>query len=258
MSLVPAVASGWRAGFGNALDKELGSWWRTRRWLIHLVMWPLIVGFFCFMVWADDRSRTPANGVDESVQLFFQLGGFFALIGAVLVTQGAIVGERRSGTAAWVLTKPLTRNAFVLAKLVGITFSFLMLSLVIPSLVWLVQIKLQWGQIPSLDHFYEAVGILAIHQFFFIALTLTLGTFFQHRAGVAGAALGFWIAGRILPGQLPEWLVALTPWPLVDLAPAVALWRPVPIQVWIPTLASAVLAVICVAIALWRFGREEF
>ena len=39
---VPTVALGWRAGFGNFLDKELGSWWRTRRWLIHLVLWLVV------------------------------------------------------------------------------------------------------------------------------------------------------------------------------------------------------------------------
>jgi len=258
MTLAPAVGRGWRAGFGNLLDKELGSWWRTRRWVLHLVMWPLIIGFFCFVVWREDPSRPAASGVNESTQLFFQLGGFFALLGAVLVTQGAIVGERRVGTAAWVLTKPTTRSAFVLAKLIGITFSFLVLSLVVPALVWLTQIKLQWGALPGLDHFLEGAGILAVHQVFFISLTLMLGTLFQHRGAVAGAALGFWIAGRIMPNFLPQWLVLATPWPLVDVANGVALWQPVAFPVWVPTLATAVLTVICVLVALWRFGREEF
>ena len=30
----------------------------------------------------------------EFMQIFFQVGGFFGLIGAIVVTQGAIVGER--------------------------------------------------------------------------------------------------------------------------------------------------------------------
>jgi len=44
----------------------------------------------------------------------------------------------------------------------------------------------------------------------------------------------------------------------VDLAPSIALWKSVPLQVWVPSLATVVLAIVCVAAALWRFGREEF
>ena len=31
--LLPTRGSGWLAGFGNMLGKELGEWFRTRRWL---------------------------------------------------------------------------------------------------------------------------------------------------------------------------------------------------------------------------------
>jgi ABC-2 type transport system permease protein len=258
MTLVPAAARGWRAGFGNLLDKELGSWWRTRRWIVHLVLWPGVTGFFMLMVWLDRGDNwTAAGGLRESTQLFFQLIGFFALIGAVLVTQGAIVGERRSGTAAWVLTKPTTRKAFVLAKFVGITLSFLTLSLAIPALVWLVQVRLQWGAGPGAGHFLEALGLLALHQAFYVTLTLMLGTLFRHRGAVAGSALGFWIAGTIAPNVVPKWITALTPWMLVPSAPAVALWQPVEVMLWQPALATAGLAVLCLAVALLQFEREE-
>lgn len=259
MTLAPAVATGWRAGFGNLLDRELGTWWRSRRWIVHLLLWPTVIGLFCFLVWTEERKRlVGAEGLKEGVQLFFQLGGFSALIGAVLVTQGALVGERRTGTAAWVLTKPTTRTAFVLAKFVGITVSFLTLSLLIPALVWHGQMWLQWRSLPDPVHFLEATGMVALHQVFYIALTIMLGTLFQHRGAVSGAALGFWIAGNILPNMVPGWLVALMPWPLVQSAASVALWQPLGLQVWQPSLATAIWSVLFLAVALWRFEREEF
>jgi ABC-2 type transport system permease protein len=259
MTLAPAVGTGWRAGFANLLDKELGTWWRTRRWMVHLVLWSGIIGFFCFVIWLEQRHDWDgARGLRESTQLFFQLGGFFALLGAVLVTQSAIVGERRSGTAAWVLTKPTTRAAFVLAKFAGITLSFLLLSLVIPALVWHLQIWLQWRTLPAPPHFLEAAGLLALHQVFYIALALMLGTLVSHRGAVAGAALGFWVAGNILPGMLPAWVGLVMPWMLVRSAASVALWQPVPIPVWQPALATALWTTGFVAVALWRFEREEF
>ncbi len=259
MTLQPAAARGWRAGFANLLDRELGTWWRTRRWLVHLVLWPSVIGLFCLIIWLEGRkTMAPADGLRESTQLFFQLGGFFALIGAVLATQSAIVGERRSGTAAWVLTKPTTRRAFVLAKFVGITLSFLTLSLVLPALVWQVQIWLQWRTLPAPPHFLEAAGILALHQTFYIALTLMMGTLLQHRAAVAGSALGFWIAGNIVPSFAPAWVSAILPWPLVGAAASIALWRPVPFLLWQPALATAIWSAVFIAVALWRFEREEF
>ncbi len=37
--LLPARGSGWLAGFGNMFAKELGEWFRTRRWLWQLLIW---------------------------------------------------------------------------------------------------------------------------------------------------------------------------------------------------------------------------
>jgi ABC-2 type transport system permease protein len=259
MTLEPAVGKGWRAGFGNLLDRELGTWWRTRRCIVHAVLWPGVVAFFALMVWLDQRREwTGAQGLRQSTELFFQLSGIFGLIGAVLVSQGAIVGERRIGTAAWVLTKPTTRSAFVLSKFVGITLSFLLLSLLLPILVWHLQIWAQWRTLPDPAHFLEAAGLIALHQTFYVALTLMLGTIFRHRAAVAGTAIGFWIAGSILPNFVPAWVVALTPWPLINAASPVALWQPIALTIWVPSAATVVLTILCLAVALWRFEREEF
>jgi ABC-2 type transport system permease protein len=47
------------------------------------------------------------------------------LLVAVLVTMGAIAAERRSGTAAMTLSKPVGNGAFVTAKMLAISFSFI-------------------------------------------------------------------------------------------------------------------------------------
>jgi ABC-2 type transport system permease protein len=259
MSLVTIEPSGWTAGFGNLLVKELGSWWRTRRWLVHLLLWlTVIAGFLVLVGLEGHRQMSPERGISESMQIFFQVGGFFGLIGAVLVTQGAIVGERDSGTAAWVMTKPTSRKAFVLSKFVAITASFLLLSLAIPAAASLAICQAIWGTVPGPVHFVEALGIAALHQTCYIALTLMLGTLFRSRGPVGGVALGFWLAGNILPNFVPKWIPLILPWPLTQSAAAIALWRPVPFPIWIPATATAGLTVLCLAVALWRFEREEF
>lgn len=260
MSLVPAVSSGWSAGFANLLGKELGAWWATRRWIIHLLLWlGAIAGFILMGTLAQYRTSTnPAADIEELIQMFFHLGGFFGLIGAVLVTQGAVVGERESGTAAWVLTKPTTRSAFILSKFTAIAPTFLLLSLVLPATATMVILTVFWGSAPPLAHFAEAVGILAVHQTFYIALTLMLGTLFHSRVPVGGVALGFWISGFILPNV--KFFASMTPylpWPLTDAAARIALWQPLRYQVWVPVVSTAVLIVVFLAVALWAFEREE-
>ena len=257
MSLQATVANGWSTGFGNLLSKELGSWWRTRRWIVHLILWLVVISGFVVLTSLED-SNSPAQRFSNAMEIFFQVGGFFGVIGAILVSQGAIVGERNSGTAAWVLTKPTTRKAFVLSKLVAITTSFLLLSLVVPAVATLIASRLLLDRLPEAAHFAEALGIQTVHQVFYIALTLMLGTFFRTRGPVAGAALGFWVSGNILINLIPKWATLAMPWLLSGAAASIALWKPIAFPVWIPVVSSVVLTVLFVAVALWRFEREEF
>ncbi|MBM4186031.1 MAG: hypothetical protein FJ206_01845 [Gemmatimonadetes bacterium] len=259
MSLTTVAARGALTGFGNLLDKELGSWWRTRRWLVHLVLWQVVITGFILLVSLEQRGDTTAQrGVNEAMQVFFQAGGFFGLIGAVLVTQGAIVGEKASGTAAWVLTKPTTRKSMVLAKMAGISGSFLTLGLVLPAIAVLLVCQTVWGRTPDLVHFSEAVAIVGLHHVCYIAITLMLGAFFRSRGPVAGIALGFWLAGNILPNFVPPWLLLGTPWLLAPAAASIAVWQPLAFPLWVPMVASSILTVVALGLALWRFDREEF
>lgn len=259
MNLDLTKNTGWSTGFRNLLDKELRSWWGTRRWLVHLILWLVIETGFVLMISLEQRhDTTPARGLAEGLEVFFQAGGFFALIGAVLAAQGTIVGERHSGTAAWVLTKPTTRPAFVLSKFVGITLTFLLLSLVVPSVGLLAVFQAVWHTQPVPAHFLEAVGIQALHQTFYIAMTLMLGTLFGSRGPVAGLALGFWVSGNIVTNLLPKWVLLVMPWKLQAAAGAIANWQPLPVPLWIPCAATAAWTVLMLGVAIWRFGREEF
>ena len=85
-----------------------------------------------------------------------------------------------------------------------------------------------------------------------------LGTLFQSRGPVGGLALGFWMLGNILPSFVPKWLTIGMLWSLAQTASDIALWKPVGLPLWIPAAISAVLIVLMLLAALWRFEREEF
>ncbi len=78
MSLVATRNSGWTTGFRNLLDKELASWWRTRRWLVHLILWEVVITGFLLIIGFEGRSeaKSPERGFADSIDLFFQVGAF--------------------------------------------------------------------------------------------------------------------------------------------------------------------------------------
>jgi ABC-2 type transport system permease protein len=259
VALRASAGRGWLVGFTNMASKEYGSWWRTRRALVHLVLWFVVINGFITLVGLDEgrSGSNPFDVLDELLQVFFRVGGLFTTIGIVVTTQSTILGERQSGTAEWVLSKPVTRPAFVLAKLLVNGLSFLGLAVVIPSTIFFVQTLWLATLQPDPLPFLGALALHVEHLVFYLAFTLVLGTLFHSRSAVSGVAIGSLFAGLILPNFLPK-LATWLPWGLIPVADMVSRSRPLPGQWWLPVTMTALLTVVAVAAALWRFGREEF
>jgi ABC-2 type transport system permease protein len=107
------------------------SWWGTRFWLIQAAVWLAIVnGILVIVVWVgpatDADMKLPEGGVMAmGLPVFFALAAQAAAMGAAILGMGAIIGEKQAGSAAWVLSKPLSRSAFVTAKLIALTVGVL-------------------------------------------------------------------------------------------------------------------------------------
>jgi ABC-2 type transport system permease protein len=260
--LVPVKAAGWSAGLGNMLLKEHGVWWRTRRWLVHLVLWTVVINGFMLLVNFGDGGESGGGPralqkLSELLEVFFRVGGFFATVGVVTVTQSAIVQEKQMGTAAWLLTKPIARPAFVVAKLLATAYAVLFLMVLVPTTLFLLQTRLVFGVFPQMPGFAQGVALLALSHLFYVALTVMLGTLFSARGAVSGTAIGFFFSGLILPNLL-KGSPKLFPWMLPEFAAGLALGRDLPAWSHWPVLATMAWIVVFVAVAIWRWGREEF
>ncbi len=268
-ALQPVSYRGALRGFANLLRKEYGLWWNTRRWLVHLLVWPVLANGFVLAA-AFSQAKEPnftAFEISQMVTTFFFIAvGQVGAFGAVVATQGAIVGEKQRGTAAWIMSKPVRREVFVLAKLVAQAVSFLSLAVAIPSAIFYGQSRILWGSFPDPLAFVGSVLLVALHVLFYLALTLMLGTFFRGSSAVAGIALGALLGGYVAQERLKR-LASAMPWDLPDIAalitngipldaPAVPLAAPVLLT--IPIVATAIWTALFVAVALWRFARDEF
>lgn len=250
-ALRPITARGWRRGLAPLLRKELGQWWGTRQWIVQALAWLVLVNGVVALVMMLDST-------EDATAIFLSLGMGASAIGVIVTLQGAIVGERQRGTAAWVLSKPVSRSAFLLAKLIAYVIGFVGLALLVPLALFLVETRLIAGETPTLRPLLGAVGVWAVHLLFFLTLALALGSFFSRRGPVAAIGVGVVLTGVFFGNMIPLSIVSRTPWVLPDLAGAIAHGDSLPVSIATPIVANLALASIFVAAALWRLRRQEW
>jgi ABC-2 type transport system permease protein len=257
MQLQAVDERGWSRGFANLLRKEFSLWWRTRKWLVHLLIWLVLLNGFALVVVLSEQNPAAQN-LRETLEVFFMVGAFATGVGIVTTAQGAIVAEKQLGTAAWVMSKPASRPAFVLAKFVAYALSFVGLAVALPGAIFYAQSLALLGQAPAAAAFLAGLGVAALQVLFYLALTLMLGTLFSQRGPVTGISIGFLLSGTLLPGFLPEFVTMSFPWNLSRIAVGLAQGSPLPPTWPMPVVATALGTIVFVGVALWRFEREEF
>jgi ABC-2 type transport system permease protein len=251
---------GWRRGLGNLLQGEFSSWFKSSRWWKHVIVWLVIVNMFMVIF-------VYAAAEDENMDLLMMygiFGGMFVGLGAMIIVQGTFVGEKRSGTAAWVLSKPVTRTAFVVSRLIGNTIGVLVTSVLVPGVLVYVTLGVlsDLGWLPPLD-FLAGLGAIALSVFFWLTLTLMAGTFFESTAGVIAVPMVVFFAAWFVPSVL-TFLIYVSPVILFvgpgDVYPAVSasLMKGQAPFSWIPVIATAIFSIVFVGVAIWRFNRQEF
>lgn len=256
-ALRPLREHGARRGLANLLRKEAAAWTRTRLGLVQLLLWPaLLLGLQAVPLVALRELFTAEFGspADAALDMFLSIGALAPAAGAVILAHGVIIGERTLGTAAWVLSKPVARSAFVLAKLLVLAAGLLLCALAVPAAATFALQALERGAPLPVLPYLAAVGLLALHLLWYLALTLLLGTLTNARGAVLAVPLVSLVGGDVLIGALPS-LAEVGPWLLSRMAVVIATGGPL-VTPW-PLLSSGIAVLTFVTLALWRFNREE-
>ncbi len=255
---------GWRQGFANMFRKESGEWWHTRRWWVQSLLWLVIVnGILAIGLWVvPAQDPTEAMDAAGNLDVFMKLMAFFPMFSVITIIQGTIVGEKQSGTAAWILSAPVSRSGFILAKLFANALGFLVTTIIFQGLVAYTQISMSEGSLLSPGLFLPSLALTSLYLLFYLALTLMLGTFFSSRGPVLGIAIGVAVGSMMGVGQLfarfLPWLVLILPEAIPGLVTALIEGSPIP-DVWpVPIIVMSLYVVLFVGLAIWRFNREEF
>ena len=249
----------WRGGLRNLTGLEFGKWFRSNTWWIQSLIWVAIINLILAgLLWGGE-------GVDPQggLAIYTMFSGLFPAIAVVIIMQDAIVGEKESGTAAWVLSKPVSRTAFVVSKFFPNLIGVLVTMVLLPGLVAYLQLSLASGTPLPPINFLGGLAIIWLYLAYYLALTWTLGIFFHHRAPVIGIPLALAFGQQLLFGVVP-FLALILPWNLI--VPVGGEERTITLSImlgeepasWIPVAATFASIVIFFFLGIWRFQREEF
>jgi ABC-2 type transport system permease protein len=272
---------GWLQGYANLSRKENYLWWGTSRWWVQILVWLLIANGILFMVIGiapsmekspDSASSTQATQNTGQAQdpldiyglnVFLKMAGITLAIGVVVLGQDTLINEKQSGTASWVLSKPVSRGAFILSKVVSHALGILITMVVAQGIgAYLIIYFITHRALPIMP-FMGAMGMLFISLLFWLGLSIMLGALSNKRGLVIGLPLVF-ILGYSLFVEIIPWTGEIMPW---NLTAAVSIARPAlglslvtghSLPTLMPLFGSLIGCLLFIAIAIWRFQKEEF
>jgi ABC-2 type transport system permease protein len=194
----------------------------------------------------------PEPAVADAVAQFTKNVGQFGVLIAILVTMGSVATEKERGTAAFLLTKPITRGAFIGAKVVAIGALLALATAVAGALCWIYTAFL-FEQLPVVQ-FAAAVGLIWLSLAVVGALTFLASVTTRSAVVAGGVAFGAFLVAGIL-SALPG-VGAYMPTSLWGAAGLLALGT-VPDPLVGPIVANVLFVIVAVGLSWWSFRRQE-
>jgi len=254
----------WACGLKNMLKKENRVWTGRWKWLIQSIIWSIAitgsVTFILYLITTLPAAVKPevinSYGMGAAaLQFFFNISGFVSVIGVIILTHDIIISERESGTAEWVLSKPLSRKAFVISKLLISALWITIIIVILQGILLLIVAHLFGGAVELLP-FIKGLSLVWLICMFYTAMVVFLGTLTNSRGGVFGISFFFFLLGSIVPLLFPR-SYYIMPWKLSDIAFSVSLSLSWSAKVVLPIALTVFWSCLFIAGSLWRIERIE-
>ncbi len=250
-------------GVGLLLRKELREQVRTMRLVVVVAVFailgllsPVFARYVREIVEAvgggQFEGMIPAPVVGDAIIQFTKNMGQFGVLIAILVTMGSVATEKERGTAAFLLTKPIGRGAFVAAKVAAIGALLGLAMGVSGALCW-IYTAILFEPLPVAG-FAGAVALIWLSLAVFAALTFLASVVTRSALVAGGAGFGLFLVAGIL-SALPV-IGPYMPTSLWGAADALALGT-VPDSLLGPVLFSVALVAGALGLAWLSFRRQE-
>jgi len=174
----PVKTGGRFQGLGNLMKTEISRWRHSLAWWIQIAAVILFCNGITLMAMLGSGGD-PGIGM----MMFPLMAGFYVALSAMTMIQGAIVKEKLEGTAAWVLSKPVTRVGFMTSKFITNCISMTIALVFLPWIIAYFQFNLLGEPVDLLGTFL-AMGIFWTYCMFWLTMALMLGSIFNSRRPV--------------------------------------------------------------------------
>lgn len=265
------------AGLGNLISRESRKWFHTRRWWIQALLWLFLLnGFVVFGLFvmpelvaesAAEMEQAAASGAevmtaDEFRQdvpnVLFGLATLLLPVGVIILTHSQVYGEKRSGVAAWVLSKPVSRSTYLMAKIIVDAIGIILLMVIVQMIP--AYLLLSSVLEVNLSDYVQATGLLILLLLFYQAFTMMMSVLGNSTEIVLGVSFGVLLGGLVLRNVLSSIagdIVLLTPWVLPDGITVVISGQPLPPQLQTNIIAVFALTFLCLGVMFWQFQKQE-
>jgi ABC-2 type transport system permease protein len=251
-------------GYGVFVGKELREIVRTWRiWVLPAILLffalsgPVIARFTPEIVGALAGSQLGAITLPDPTYLdayaaWIKNLSQITLVVLIIIYGGIVSAETRSGTAILVLTKPVSRGAFVVVKAVVHSLFLAVLVVLGTLLTWAVT-AVVFGTSPG-GPLWASALVWLVYGVLFITLMTLFSVLIPSAAGAAGAGIGAYVLLSIASIWKP--LSQYSPAGLPGQAASLAAHTTTDSTLW-PILISLALSIVLVALASLLFRRKE-
>lgn len=254
-------------GFRVLLEKELREALRQKRIIIFAVIMTglialvPIVSSFSVDTFNDDGGRRliSSGSMDSILGTWAGMVGYLGALMVIAATVDAITGERSLGITAWIVTKPVARQSYLLAKIAAHAIVAVTAIVLTPTLIFTTFMLLFFQNVP-LDRILAATAVLTVEMVFLSTVVVALGVLFRSVMPILLVSLALWFAPVIVPAiNNLDWTIYVLPsyLPVAAIVAAVSDQSDIAGAALTVPLASAAIALLALATAITLFEKQE-
>ncbi|PKO03675.1 MAG: hypothetical protein CVU43_01400 [Chloroflexi bacterium HGW-Chloroflexi-5] len=249
--------------FITAFNKEFLEQRRTRKFLIALVVLVLFGMTSPLMAKMTPQIMTMVPGgeafvglipeptINDAVAQYIKNITQFGILLALVFSMGSMTVEKDKGTAAMILSKPMPRGSFLLAKFASLALTFI-IAVVIAGVAAYYYTYFLFGQL-NLLNWLTLNGLIVLYILVYIAITLLYSTLTRTQYVAIGLSFGTLIFLGIL-GSLPGFGINL---PDALISNASLLMSGYPVTNWTGLWVSLGIIVVSITTAWLVFRKQE-
>ena len=260
-STVPTF--GMLSGLGVLVRKDIAEWVRGRRAVVVFIASTLVMVLAAANAWIvvtlsaalppDMEAPQQPESLAPLDNLVAATGTQIFILAAIFAVASLLAREKETGTLAWVASKPVSREAIWLSKLISATAVLAVSAVIVPLAVTVAAVIAMYGMFDLAPVGLVTLGAVAIVAFY-AAVGLAAATVVPGQPAVAAIGFVVFLVVPLVAGLMPIPIAQYLPTSILEWSMAASMGAPVPFAT---PVTWAVTVGLLAAFAISRMRRLE-